>query len=75
MGWNIHGTIVPVATMSMESKEQCGNFSHIQKDIIRTKRDAIVLRPRFSFRKDTEATQIWPPEQNVLVQELKIYLS
>ena len=51
MGWNIHGTRVPVATMSMESKERCGNFSHIQKDIIRTKRDAIVLRPRFFLPK------------------------
>ena len=29
----------------------CGNFSHIQKDIIRTKRDAIVLRPRFFLPK------------------------
>ena len=42
--------------------------SHIYKKIL-------FGRKGFSFRKDAEVTQIWPPEQKVLVQELKIYPS
>ena len=46
MGWHIlYGTRVPVATMSMENKERRGNFSHIQKYIIRTKRDGYSFAP------------------------------
>ena len=51
--------------------------SHIyKKDIIRTKRDGHSFAPQgFSFRKDTEATSIWPPEWKVLVQDVKLYPS
>ena len=51
MGCYIHGTRDPVATMSMESKERCGNFSHIQKDIIRTKIDGYSFAPKLFLPK------------------------
>ena len=76
MGGHIHGTRVPVATMPMESKDRRGDFSHIQKDIIRKeKRWPQFCAQGFSFRKDAEATPIWPPERKVLVQEIKLYPS
>ena len=60
----------------MESKERRGNFSHIQKDIIRTKRDGYSFaRKGFPSEKMQKSLPFGHQSRKFLVQEVKVYPS